>query len=155
MNRICRPGVYLATFIIVGCANGAAFAPTQKFDEFGDLKCEDEMARLDNLAIQLQQEPNAKAVLIYYGGRTFRGKLPRRGESVARAARLKPYLVNRRGIQSNRIVVINGGYREEWIVEVWVVPPGASMPSPFPMVAAKQVRFRRGKASPRNYRCQI
>src|SRR5438094_5783944 len=69
-----------------------------KFDEFGDIKCEDEYARLDNFALQLQNEPPAKGVIIFYGGQTFRGRLPKRGEAEARAARLKSYLVGRRGI---------------------------------------------------------
>ena len=43
----------------------------RKFDEFGDINCEDEMARLDNFAIQLQNEPCTKGVIIFYGGRTF------------------------------------------------------------------------------------
>ena len=85
-------------------------SPIRKLDEFGDIKCEDEMARLDNFAIQLQHEPQAKGVIIFFGGKTFTGKLPKRGEAEARAARLKPYLVQRRGIPSNRVIVINGGY---------------------------------------------
>src|SRR5712691_8379870 len=72
-----------------------------KFDAFGDIKCEDEYARLDNFAIQLQNEPTAKGLIIFYGGRSFRGKLPRRGDAAARAARLRPYLVKRRGIPSD------------------------------------------------------
>src|SRR2546429_4627382 len=89
-------------------------SPIRKFDEFGDIKCEDEMARLDNFAIQLQREPKARGVIIFYGGKIFRGKLPRRGDAAARAARLKPYLVNRRGIPATQVIVIDGGYAEEW-----------------------------------------
>ena len=128
---------------------------TRNFDEFGDINCEDEMARLDNFAIQLQHEPQAKGVIIFYGGKTFRGRLPRRGEAEARAARLKPYLVGRRGIPTNQVVVINGGYADEWRATLWVVPSGANIPTPFPTVQAKDIKFRKGKASPREYRCQI
>src|SRR5882672_1704923 len=92
----------------------AVTSPIRKFDEFGDIKCEDEYARLDNFAIQLQNEPQARGVIIFYGGKTFRGKLPQRGEAEARAARLRPYLVGRRGIPSNQVIVVNGGYAEEW-----------------------------------------
>src|SRR5437764_13577164 len=112
------------TLLVRGSAQtGPIHDPIRDFDEFGDLKCEDEYARLDNFAIQLQHEPQAKGVIIFYGGRIFRGKLPRRGDATARAARLKPYLVQRRGIK-NQVVVIDGGYAEEWHVELWVVPPG-------------------------------
>src|SRR5438128_8767302 len=112
--------------------------PTQKFDEFGDLNCEDEYARLDNFAIQLQQESQAKGLIIFYGGKKFRGRLPKRGEAEARAARLKPYLVRRRGIPSSRVIVVNGGYADEWHVELWIVPPGLSMPSPYTTVSPKE-----------------
>jgi hypothetical protein len=129
--------------------------PIRKFDEFGDIKCEDEMARLDNFAIQLQHEPQAKGVIIFYGGKTFRGKLPKRGEAEARAARLKPYLVRRRGIPSNQVIVIKGGYAEGWLAELWVVSPGASMPTGFTTVSVTEIKFRKVKANPRDYRCRI
>lgn len=127
----------------------------RKFDEFGDLKCEDEYARLDNFAIQLQNEPQAKGVIIFYGGKTFRGRLPKRGEAEARAARLKPYLVQRRGIPANRVTVINGGYAEQWTAQLWIIPQGASMPSADSAIQIKKIRFSKGKANPRDYRCRI
>ena len=46
----------------------------RKFDEFGDLNCEDEMARLDNFAIQLQNSSSDTGYIIFYGGRRFRGR---------------------------------------------------------------------------------
>ncbi len=129
----------------------------RKFDEFGDLNCEDEMARLDNFALALQQVPDAKGVIIFYGGKTFRGRLPRRGDAVARAARIKPYLVMRRGMLSSRIVVINGGYLEHWRVEFWILPQEISTVDfkPTLTVSADQIRFRKGRASPRAYRCRV
>jgi len=133
----------------------AARNPARKFDEFGDINCEDEYARLDNFAIQLQHEPQAKGVIIFYGGKTFRGKLPRRGEAEARATRLKPYLVRRRGIPAQQVIVINGGYANEWHAKLWIVPRGANMPSPDAGVPIKEVKFRKGKANLRDYRCRI
>jgi len=140
--------------VAVGLTVFAAQHP-RRFDEFGDINCEDEMARLDNLAIQLQNDPQAKAVIIFYGGKLFRGKLPRRGEAAARAARLKPYLVERRGIPADRVVVIDGGYAEEWHVDVWVLPKEIANPSPYSTIPADQIKFRNGKVNPRVYRCQI
>ena len=139
------------------CVASASPPPTRPFDEFGDIKCEDEYARLDNFAIQLQNEPKAKGVIIFYGGKTFRGRLPKRGEAEARAARLKPYLVGRRGIPSAQVIVINGGYRENWEAVLWIVPEGANLPTPDGgLIPAKDIKFQKGnKANPRNYRCQI
>ena len=134
---------------------GASSQQPRKFDEFGDINCEDEMARLDNLTIQLQNEPAAKGIMIFYGGRRFRGRLPKQGEAAARAARMKPYLVERRGVPGDRIVVIDGGYKEEFRVELWVIPAEAPAPAPSPTVQAKDIKFQKGKATARQFRCQI
>jgi len=61
----------------------------RQFDEFGDINCEDEMARLDNFAIQLQNEPAAKGVMIFYGGRRFKGRLPKQGEAAGACGALE------------------------------------------------------------------
>jgi hypothetical protein len=152
--RNIRIGLVLAALIL--CVTGSsAPAPISKFDEFGDIKCEDEMARLDNFAVQLQHEPSARGVIIFYGGRRFRGRLPRRGEAAARAARIKPYLVQRRGIPTDQVMVIDGGFGEEFKVELWVVPPGATMPTPGPTIPIEKIKFRKGKANPRDYQCGV
>jgi hypothetical protein len=146
----------LVLVVLVLCVTvSVSLTSIRKFDEFGDINCEDEMARLDNFAIQLQNEPSARGLIIFYGGRLFRGRLSKRGEAAARAARLKPYLVQRRGIPTDRVIVVDGGYAEDWHVEVWVVPPGASMPTPQPTIPIEKVKFRKGKTNPRNYECQI
>lgn len=93
--------------------------------------------------------------MIFYGGRRFRGRLPKRGEAAARAARLKPYLVERRGIPIDKVVLIDGGFAEEWKVELWVIPPGVAIPAPYPTIAKDQIKFRKGKARPRDFRCNI
>jgi hypothetical protein len=134
---------------------GATSDKMRQFDEFGDINCEGEMARLDNFAVQLQNEPNAKGVVIFYGGRRFRGRLPKQGEAAARASRMKPYLVERRGTPSDRVVVIDGGYKEEFQVELWVIPADVTPPSPTPTVPAKDIKFQKGKATSRQFRCEI
>jgi len=136
-------------------SGSASLAPTSKFDEFGDINCEDEMAHLDNFAIQLQHESSARGLIIFYAGQWFRGRLPKRGEAAARAARIKPYLVQRRGIPTSQVVVIDGGFAEEWRVDLWVVPKGATMPAPLPTVSVKDIRFRKGKPNPHDYKCGI
>jgi hypothetical protein len=110
---------------------------------------------LDNFAIQLQHEPNAKGVIIFYGGKTFRGRLPKQGEAEARAARLKPYLVQRRGLPANQLTVINGGYAEKWTAQLWIIPQGAGTPSADSAMQIKRIRFSKGKVNPRDYRCRI
>jgi hypothetical protein len=144
--------VILITFCVTGSASPA---PTRPFDEFGDINCEDEMARLDNFAIQLQNDPSSKGLIVFYGGRRFRGRLPKQGEAEARAARLKPYLVGRRGIPKDQVMVVGWGYTEEWHVQLWIVPRGATIPDRKPTIPAKEIKFRKGKARARDFRCQI
>ena len=156
MNLIKRLGVGVLLLVLVFCTSvWASPQDSSKFDEFGDLNCESEMAHLDNLAVNLQSAPGNKAVIIFYGGRRFRGRLPLRGQAAARVARIKTYLVQRRGIPAESVIVIDGGYMEEWKAQIWLVPPGASMPTAQPTVPVEKVRFRKGKPNPRNYECQI
>jgi hypothetical protein len=133
----------------------AATNPIQKFDEFGDTNCENEMARLDNFAVSLLGDPASKGLIIFYGGRRLRGRRPKRGEAAARVARLKPYLVERRGVPADQVTVINGGYTSEYRVELWIVAPGASPPAPHPTIPANRIKFRKGRLNPRDYRCRV
>jgi hypothetical protein len=143
----------------------AAIAPLEAklFDKFGDICCEDEKARLDNFAVQLQNEPEVQGYIIFYGGRRHnypychspRQRLPRRGEAEARVERLKTYLVNSRGLDAKRITVVNGGYRDSWESELWIVPKGAHPPAPTPTVNPQDIRFRRGKIKRRDYECEV
>jgi hypothetical protein len=94
----------------------------RKFDEYADLKFNDEKARLDNFAIQLQQEPGTQGYYVIFGSCE--------GEADQRSARAVDYLVNNRGIDRSRITVVNGGCRETLTVELWLRPTGAVEPTP-------------------------
>jgi hypothetical protein len=162
VTALLLPGVWVRGSVLT--APGLREVPPQvqeepprprKFEEFGDVNCEDEMARLDSLAVQLQNSPAVKGLMIFYGGRRFRGQLPKRGEAAARAARIQTYLIQRRSIPKHQFRIIDGGYAEEWHVEIWLVPPGPIMPSPQPTISADQIKFRKGKPNPRDYRCEI
>ena len=96
----------------------------RKFDDFGDIQASDLIARLDNLAIAVQQEPASKAFLIVY--RTRRD-LP--GLSNRYAHRMRSYLINSRGLPAERIVVVDGGVANCLSQQLWVVPPN-SAPKP-------------------------
>jgi hypothetical protein len=97
----------------------------QKFDEYYDIARNDEKARLDNYAIQLQSEPGSQAYVLVYPSRKASA-----AQAQARAQRIKDYLVNSRGIDSQRVVITSGQPREDWLFELWVVPEGAKPPTP-------------------------
>lgn len=124
-----------------------ALEQPRKFDEFGNVTCEDELARLDNFTNELQNDANAQGYIIIYGGR--RG---RRNEAKARAARMKFYLVRNRGLDAKRIVTLDGGYREELSSELWIVRRGGVAPLPSPTVNPKEVKLR-GRVKVRGYYC--
>lgn len=155
MNPVRTFKIALLVLLAGLSVHGSDAPPTQKFDDYGDVNCEDEWARLDNFAIGLSQSPAATGYIIFYGGRRFRGRLPKRGEAAARAARIQPYLVKRRGVAADRIIVINGGYAEAFHVELWIVPPGAVPPEPISTVSEHEIRFTRGRARKQMFQCNL
>ena len=96
---------------------GEATPPPRKFDEYSDLRFNDEKARLDNFASQLQQEPGMRGYYVIFGSCE--------GEADQRSARAVDYLVSTHGIDRNRLVVINGGCRESSMVELYLSAQGA------------------------------
>lgn len=137
----------LAVFLESSVAVCVAQEQPRKFDEFGDVTCEDELARLDNFNNEFLNDANALAYLIVYGGR--RG---RRNEARARAARMKFYLARIRGLNARRIITLDGGYREELTTELWVVRRGGGAPLPTPSVNPRDVKLR-GRVRVRGYSC--
>jgi hypothetical protein len=109
--------------------------PSRLFDVCCSCSFDDQKARLDNLAIELQNDPTAKTYVIAYGGRSSRI-----GQADLLGDRARNYLVTNRGIDQSRITVMNGGFREEDCVELWIIPSGATLPQPTPTVQAGDVR---------------
>jgi hypothetical protein len=140
MWRLCRKrllalfsGLAMASLLVPLniCAQEATQNSTgvaRKFDEFTRVGGCDHSARLDNFAIQLQQEPEMVGYLIAYGPDGDGS-----GTGNFRLRMSKDYLVNSRGIDPERIKTIYGGpYKEleESASELWIAPPGAEAPEP-------------------------
>jgi hypothetical protein len=122
--------------------NKTTFAVTHfKFDAFGNINCETEMAILDNLAITLQNDRALQVHVVVYGGRAGP-----RNQALSRAARMKSYLVQSRGIEPERVITIDGGYRDGLEGELWLSPVGAGAPPLRPTIDRKYVRLK-GQAS--------
>jgi hypothetical protein len=131
-NRVCRQTVQASTFVPPPPAREN---PAREFDVCLACSYDDQKARLDNLAVELQNDPSAVTYIIAYGGRTSRI-----GQADRLLTRAQDYLINRRAISPSRIVILNGGFREEDSVELWLVPSGARPPQPSPTVQAGDVR---------------
>ena len=121
-------------FILIAIAVALTLVPSsvaqessqsaRKFDEFiGELDEEDLIARLDNLAIALQHQPNALAHIIVYRSRCDPPSVSHRHALLAR-----DYLVKARGISRNKLVTADGGMSGCLMHELWIVPPGAAAP---------------------------
>ena len=146
------------------CTTGVRPPPKTpvKFDEYGDIRFNDEKARLDNYAIQLQNDPAAQGYIIGYGTCSGDGLCSHTSCIVAqkRIERAKDYLVNTRGIDAGRIVTVDGGCRADVAVELWVVPTGATPPaastdnavSPCPECKTKKAAPRRRSRARRGHR---
>lgn len=91
-----------------------------KFDEYPDINFNNEKARLDNFAIQLQQDPGSIGYLVAYGSRS--------GQAQERLQRAMDYLVNSRGIDAGRLRTIDGGCRGDFLMQLWIAPTGAAAP---------------------------
>lgn len=117
------------------------------FDQFPSIAFDDTKARLDNLAIELQNAPDLTAYIFVYAGRTSRA-----GQADALGRRALDYLVNERGMDSRRINMINGGYREQDYIEIWICPPGAKAPQASPTVQPGDVQPSRERTRPRRPR---
>jgi hypothetical protein len=98
---------------------------SRRFDEFPDIQRNDEKARLDNLVIELQNDPTSTAYVIVYPGRGSK-----RGDVQHHAGRIVDYMVNSRGVDQHRIVTLVGSARNELFVELWISPQGATPPNP-------------------------
>ena len=106
----------------------------REFDECNNCTFDDQKARLDNLAVELQNDPSTRGYIIAYGGR-----MSPLGQVEKLMTRARDYLVTQRGIDASRLVIVNGGFREEDSVELWIVPSGAAAPQPTPTVQAGEV----------------
>lgn len=117
-----------------GCSNKASCstiwcpAPLSHiFDQYVNLAFRDEKARLDNFAVELGNNPSAQAYLIAY-----RGKNNHQNRTQSRLNQAKTYLMKRHNIEDGRIITIDGGQRDESLMELWIVPTGAEPPKPTP-----------------------
>jgi hypothetical protein len=110
-------------------------AEARKFDEYGKIAAEDENARLDNFAIELQSDPTAQGYIIAYGGRRSRA-----GDGQKMADKAKSYLVKKRGLGSDRVMAMDGGLREEVTVELWIAPSGAEPPAASPTLDPSEAK---------------
>lgn len=104
------------------------------YDSYRRVSINRENSLLDNFSIALQDDPDRTGYIIAYAG-----KRARVGEAKAGAERAKSYLVKKRSLNPNRVKTIDGGYREQFEVELYVVPGGTCPPTAAPTIDPRDV----------------
>jgi hypothetical protein len=139
----------------------------RQIDEFGIISCEDFEMRMSILLTELQNSPNSKIYVVYYGGRLRKenvwnvktGNLdkiklsyPHRQDGFNRAKSIPHYLTTEetypaeiRKSLKDKIILIDGGFRQETMMEIWLVPKDAEPPKSNPNINEKDIKFRSKK----------
>lgn len=115
-----------------------------RFTSFENTSVEMEEAILDTFAVVLQNDPIQVGYIIVYAGQNACA-----GEAQRRGMRMKKYLVERRGIEWNRVIWRDGGYLEKPYVLLEMQVRGAEpYPYSYPATLQKsEVTIRNCKAT--------
>lgn len=107
--------------------------PAKKVDAYGNLPEDKEKEHLDAFIANVTDRE--QAYIFAYAGRTSP-----RGQASADIRRIRAYLL-KAGTPSDRIVTIDGGFREEIAHDLYIVPIGAESPRSSPTVNAKDIVY--------------
>jgi hypothetical protein len=138
-SRLLSAGLLL-TVLLSPCPVGAQQSRTNtahKLDEYAygsgsgmriGNDC-DVDAHLDNFAYYLKEAPGSRGYMIFYRGKHKPSKY---------FAFNPEWQFSQLNIEwkfaEGRVVLVDGGYREEAMMELWIVPEGAEAPKPTPTV---------------------
>jgi hypothetical protein len=120
------------------------------FDSYGEISLEQEKHRLDNFVVALMDESGRKGYIIAYAG-----KRAHAGEAKGRVERARVYLVKVRSFPARWLQVLDGGYREDPAVELFVVPAGICPPTATPTIDPRDVQIIKGGRSKKNRRASL
>lgn len=113
----CPNTASMVSSITVGCGLH------RLFDEFAKLPDDHIFARIHNLFVELNNNPEAQGLIINYG--TDKGIASRERQIKKAISSLK--------LEANRITIVRGGENPNgagvW-TKVWIAPPGAEFPKP-------------------------
>ncbi|MBX7171795.1 MAG: hypothetical protein K1X72_12615 [Pyrinomonadaceae bacterium] len=132
-----------------------------KIDEIGYFSCGDNY-RLDLVyQNEIKAKPQNKIFIIFYEGQrdyqNFNYKTqkyetviekPKFGNALNRAKEIPLYLKMVYKVPNDRFVLVNGGFRQKFVMEIWSVPKDASLPKATPTLERKEIKFVKGKPKP-------
>jgi hypothetical protein len=113
---------------------------TVKFAQYSNISFAAEKKILDKFAQELIRYSSinyasARGYILAYDGK--QRSVP---DATSRAQRAKEYLVKKHHIDADRIETQSGGYRQRLTIELYLVPPGGSVPRSEPAIEPKHVR---------------
>lgn len=130
-------------------ANATSKFEQVPFDSFGKIPFEDAAARLDAFGSQLaelnKKGSNYRGFIIVYAARSAYDK-----EGKLFAECFRNYLVTVREAAADTIVAVDGGHREEFVVELYVLPNDAYPPRLLPTFGPRKVEILEGDPKPCN-----
>jgi hypothetical protein len=116
----------------LGCSQTASITTTVRppgdtfvhaFDQYGELKFEDEKSRLDNFAIQLSNDELSTGYILMSAG-----QVTYENETAEHLARAKSWIVDR-DIDRNRVITVDCGFSQDLTIYLRIVPTGATPPT--------------------------
>lgn len=135
----------------------AQYTEARNVDEFGNIYCDDYLARIDVLLVELKNSPDSKEYIFVYEGKTrmalydknnkYAGEkyiLPHFGQALKTIETMKKRMKLYR-VDMKRLFFIKGGFRKNFTVDLWIVPKGAPPPKPTPTL--NKMKYRKGKPS--------
>ena len=134
--------------LLLGCAFAGAAQepyPIVDYDQIPAANFETMKPVLDKLARVLKSDPGQQGYVFIYGGR--RGCA---GEADERVRLARNYLSGKHKIPRARFSVLNGGYREELVMDWWLRRQGEDAPVAVPTVDPSEVKILK----PRSARCR-
>ncbi len=107
-------------------------------DQYSVIARDEEHKYLDRLAKRLKAGPSESiAYIVFYAGQKACIY-----ESDWRAKRARQYLIQNHAIPDSRLVTVDGGFRENWKVELYLKSRDDCGPLPKPTLIRTQVRVR-------------
>ena len=106
------------------------------------------------MIIEQANNPDSKIYVFVYEGKVsqpiykesklvgYKSLLPQYGLAKARIESMKKYLA-RKKVPVENYVFVNDGFREDFGVEIWMVPSDAKQPKPTPTL--EKIKYRKGK----------
>lgn len=149
--------VIALTILLLSLFSCAFAQEARKFDELPNSSCADITFRTVSFFDELRKTKDSKGYVIVYNGKLLlplynkenKTIYPHRNEAKAEIQNIKARL-RFSPFDEKRLVFIEGGLREYFTIEYWIVP--AEMTPPIPSPTIKIMKYRKGKA---NRLCEV